>query len=108
VDKEGRGERSACATYLYPVQEAEKWARAGQPSGEVAATVARGFGGREESDSLGPRVSEARESWMTSGGHGIGTRSLMHGTHATDPSGPHVGAGAELRPYVRGSESLLG
>jgi hypothetical protein len=26
----------------------------------------------------------------------------------TNPSGPHVGAGAELGPYVRGSEGLLG
>jgi hypothetical protein len=44
-DKDGRGERSAWATYLYPVREAGEWARAGQVSGDVAAVVARGFGG---------------------------------------------------------------
>jgi hypothetical protein len=50
------------------------------------------------------RARELDDKW----GRDVGTRSLMHGTRATDPSGPHVGAVAELGPYVRGSEGMLG
>jgi hypothetical protein len=50
---EGKGvcERPTC---IPSGREARKWARAGQPSGEIAAAVPHGFGGRDESDGLVP------------------------------------------------------
>jgi hypothetical protein len=67
----GEGERSACATYLYPVREAGEWARAGQASGEVAAVVARGFGGAR-ADKRAPHVrgharKPATDAWAHRG-----------------------------------------